>query len=105
MFDTFIYSVAFLIIIFMVMLFLLWRHKKAATCDVNLMGALASVEESLSPEGAVLVRGELWRARLKRSTDAAEEEAFVNHSVTVERGSNVRVVGASGYLLEVKLVD
>lgn len=103
MFDTFIYIVLFLIAVFAVMLFLLWRHKKAGMGEVNLVGALASVEESLAPEGAVLVRGELWRARLKHSNDAAEPDAHC--SLTVERGSNVRIVGASGYLLEVKSAD
>lgn len=106
MFDAFIYIVLFLIAVFAVMLFLLWRHKKDGTGEVNLLGALASVEESLSPEGAVLVRGELWRARLKRSDDAAEAVEPDDHrSLTVERGSHVRVVGVSGYLLEVKLAD
>lgn len=103
MFDTFIYIVLFLIAVFAVMLFLLWRHKKAGMGEVNLVGALASVEESLAPEGAVLVRGELWRARLKHSNDAAEADAHP-HSI-IERGSNVRIVGASGYLLEVKSAD
>ena len=45
----------------------LWRHKRAATGDVDLMGAAASVETALEPEGSVLVRGELWRARLVRA--------------------------------------
>ncbi len=103
MFDTFIYIAAFLITAFAVVLFLLWRHKKAASGEVNLVGALASVEESLTPEGAVLVRGELWRARLKHSEDATEAGAY--RRPIVGRGSHVRVVGASGYLLEVKSAD
>lgn len=64
----------------------LWRHKRAASGDVDLMGAAASVETTLGPEGSVLVRGELWRAR--SSTGAS-----------LERGSAVRVVGASRHLL------
>lgn len=103
MLVTFIYICAFLFAGFAVMLFLLWRHKKAGTGEVTLVGALASVEESLAPEGAVLVRGELWRARLKHSADAAQADARL--SMIVERGSRVRVVGASGYLLEVKVAD
>src|SRR3982750_2158788 len=61
------------------------RHKKAATGELNLMGALASVEMTLEPEGSVLIRGELWRAR---SSEGG----------TIERGRCVRVVGASDYL-------
>jgi membrane-bound serine protease (ClpP class) len=68
---------------------LLSRHHKAATGELELVGALASVEISLEPEGAVLVRGELWRARSRAGG-------------VVERGSRVRVVGASAHLLEVE---
>ena len=68
---------------------MLSRHHKAATGDLNLVGALASVETALEPEGAVLVRGELWRARTRAGA-------------TIERGSRVRVVGASAHLLEVE---
>jgi membrane-bound ClpP family serine protease len=73
---------------------LLSRHKKAGAGDVDLLGAMAVVETTLDPEGSVLVRGELWRARLARTT-----------SIRVERGQRVRVVGAGGqYLLEVEPV-
>ncbi len=108
MFNPFIYIAASVIAIFTAILFMLWRHKKAGTGEVNLVGALASVEKSLSPEGAVIVRGELWRARLKHSNDAAEADAVevnANRHLVVERGSSVRIVGASDYLLEVKLAD
>ena len=66
--------------------FALWRHKRAGTGDVDLLGAPASVETTLGPEGSVMVRGELWRAR--SSTGAS-----------LERGRAVRVVGASRHLL------
>ena len=66
----------------------LWRHKRAASGDLELLGAAASVETALEPEGSVLVRGELWRAR--SSTGAS-----------LERGRAVRVVGARHHLLEV----
>jgi membrane-bound serine protease (ClpP class) len=65
------------------------RHKKAATGELDLMGALAFVETTLAPEGSVLVRGELWRARLRTG-------------VKLERGRTVRIVGASDHLLEVE---
>lgn len=68
------------------------RHKKAARGGVELLGAIASVETRLEPEGSVLVRGELWRAR--SSTGAS-----------VERGARVRVVGVGGHLLEVEPVS
>jgi membrane-bound serine protease (ClpP class) len=68
------------------------RHKKAGAGELDLMGAIAVVETTLEPEGSVLVRGELWRARLRTGA-------------TVERGGTVRVVGAGGqYLLEVEPV-
>lgn len=68
---------------------LLSRHHKAATGEFELIGAQASVETALEPEGAVLVRGELWRARSRAG-------------LRVERGSRVRIVGASAHLLEVE---
>ena len=67
------------------------RHQKAAMGELDLMGALASVETTLEPEGSVLVRGELWRARLRTNA-------------SVVRGQTVRVVGVSSHLLEVELL-
>lgn len=67
----------------------LWRHKRAASGDLDLLGAAASVETALEPEGSVLVRGELWRARSRTGA-------------RLERGHAVRVVGASRHLLEVE---
>lgn len=67
----------------------LWKHKKGATVALNLPGAMAIVETTLKPEGAVLVRGELWRATSRTGA-------------TIECGESVRVVGASGHLLEVE---
>jgi membrane-bound serine protease (ClpP class) len=65
------------------------RHKKAATGALDLRGAVAFVEATLTPEGAVLVRGELWRARLRSGG-------------SLERGRQVKVIGASKHLLEVE---
>lgn len=67
------------------------RRKKAGAGEVSVAGCVGSVVEPLRPEGAVLVRGELWRARSRTGAGVA-------------RGS-VRVVGASGHLLEVEPVD
>jgi membrane-bound ClpP family serine protease len=41
----------------------LWRHKKAAAGDIKLIGEIATVEAPLTPEGTVIVGGELWPAR------------------------------------------
>lgn len=66
------------------------RHKKSSTRMPTLVGSLAVVERSLEPEGFVLVDGELWRARLRGDAGVARER------------ETVRVVGASGYVLEVE---
>lgn len=66
------------------------RHKKSSTRQPRLVGRAATVERDLEPEGFVLVDGELWRARLRGGEGVA---------VARER---VRVVGASGCVLEVE---
>ena len=66
------------------------RHKKASREPVRLAGRVASVERALAPEGFVMIDGELWRARARGGVE-----------VPCGR-SNVRVVGASGCLLEVE---
>jgi membrane protein implicated in regulation of membrane protease activity len=66
------------------------RRKKFSRLPLKLVGRVASVERTLSPEGFVLVEGELWRARVRGAS-------------VVGRGrSNVRVVGASGCALLVE---
>jgi membrane-bound serine protease (ClpP class) len=72
---------------------LLSRHRKAGAGEVSLIGCVAFVTEPLQPEGAVLVRGELWRARSRSGEGMARGQA------------NVRVVGARGHLLEVEPLD
>jgi membrane-bound serine protease (ClpP class) len=67
------------------------RHKKSGVGELKLLGARAVVETRLEPEGSVLVRGELWRARLRAGGK-------------LERGREVLVVGASQHLLEVEPV-
>lgn len=66
------------------------RHQKSAGRPLQLEGRVAVVLEALEPEGAVLVCGELWRARA-RSGDR------------IARG-RVRIVGARGHWLEVEAV-
>jgi membrane-bound ClpP family serine protease len=53
----------------------------------------ARVETNLEPEGAIILKGELWRARLK------------DFSTPVGSGSTVRIVGVSGHLLVVEQTD
>ena len=66
------------------------RHKKSSRLPLRLVGRLASVESPLTPEGFVLLDGELWPARTRTGE-------------SIGRGrSNVRVVGASGHRLEVE---
>jgi len=66
------------------------RHKKSSTRMPVLVGRVAFVERALEPEGFVLVEGELWRARLRGGAGVARER------------ESVRVVGASGCVLEVE---
>jgi membrane-bound ClpP family serine protease len=68
----------------------LWsRKRRSAREPLALVGRAASVAEPLSPEGSVLVGGELWPAL----SDSGRH---------VGRGrANVRVVGARGHLLVV----
>jgi membrane protein implicated in regulation of membrane protease activity len=66
------------------------RHKKSSKRMPTLVGRVAVVERALEPEGFVLVDGELWRARLRGGAGVAGVR------------ESVRVVGASGYVLEVE---
>jgi membrane protein implicated in regulation of membrane protease activity len=64
------------------------RHQKSARRPLRLEGRVGVVLEALAPEGAVLVDGELWRARARGGESIA-------------RG-RVRIVGARGHWLEVE---
>lgn len=68
------------------------RHKKAGTGDVKLIGEIATVETRLAPEGTVIVRGELWRAR------SSDGNVILPHA-------RVRVVGFKDLLALVELCD
>jgi len=69
------------------------RQMKLSRRPLRLVGRVAAVERALSPEGFVMIDGELWRARLSGGARAALET------------SKVRVVGASGCVLEVEQVS
>ncbi len=66
------------------------QKKRSSRLPLKLVGRVGSVETPLEPEGFVLVGGELWRARLCGGGRVARA------------GSNVRVVGASGCVVEVE---
>ncbi len=70
----------------------LWRHKKSATGPLTLSGARGRVHDALTPEGAVLVNGELWPAR------AADGQHLPANTA-------IRVIGAAGTGLEVIATD
>ena len=82
-------ALAGLMITGVVLIALLSRRKKADTGEPCLLGACGSVETTLKPEGSILIGGELWRARSRSGS-------------TIERGQEIRVVGAKGHLLEVE---
>jgi membrane-bound serine protease (ClpP class) len=52
----------------------LWRHKKSGTGAVQLIGKQAVTQTDLTPEGSVLVDGELWRAASLDGTTIASQE-------------------------------
>ena len=72
---------------------LLSRHRKAGAGKLDHLGMSARVETTLEPEGAIILDGELWRARVTQS------------ATPVGPGSKVRIVGASGHLLIVEPAD
>ncbi len=65
------------------------RHKKSGTGKIQLLGAEGLVHAELRPEGAVLIKGELWRARSIDGTRIAVRE-------------RVEVAAVDGHLLVVK---
>ncbi|HLO00200.1 MAG TPA: NfeD family protein [Pyrinomonadaceae bacterium] len=70
----------------------LYRHKKARVGDVKLIGEMARVHTKLDPEGAVIVCGELWRARSKTGE-------------TIPAGKQVVVIGFEHHLALVEVCD
>jgi membrane-bound serine protease (ClpP class) len=87
-------SLAFLIIAGLALLITgtvisLWKHKNSGMGRIQLLGAVALAQTDLDPEGAVLIAGELWRAR---SVDGT----------TIAAHSQVEVVQLQGHLLLVR---
>lgn len=70
----------------------LYRHKNKSSKEQLLLGQIARVVTPLTPDGAVIVEGELWPAR------SANRDSIVTDTV-------VQVVGSEDHLLLVKLHD
>jgi membrane-bound serine protease (ClpP class) len=89
---TFIIAVvAVLATLVVIVVFALSRHKKAGSGDIKLVGEIAHVDKRLEPEGTVLVRGELWRAK---SRDGS----------VISSHARVRIVGFQDHLVLVEPV-
>ena len=84
---TFAFPAALALLVYVA---LLSRRKKSSSKPLRLVGRVASVERPLSPEGFVMVDGELWRARVRGG------------STVVRAKVCVRVVVARGCVLEVE---
>lgn len=88
-------AVAITLLIFglgLLLLAALSRHKKSATGPLALVGARGRVQNTLAPEGAVIIKGELWPARSRNNQ-------------TLPANTTIRVTGAAGHLLEVEAAD
>ena len=68
------------------------RRAKEKTGSDAMLGWLAITQTELAPEGQILVRGELWRARL------TSNDSFI------PAGERVKVLRADGLTLEVAAV-
>jgi len=69
----------------------LWRHKKAGSGEVKLIGESGQVETKLDPEGTIIVCGELWQAKS-------------HDGVHIDVQTRIRVVGMEGHLVLVKVL-
>ena len=84
------------------------HHKKAGARALNLIGAIGFIESKLDPEGAVIVDGELWRARLrsdKLEFVAERQLAPPENRSALPTRNRVRVVGVEAHLLLVEPSD
>lgn len=70
----------------------LYRHKNSAVGELKLIGESCQVTTSLTPEGSVMIRGELWRAQSADGT-------FINAP------TEVRIVAAHNHLLIVTEIN
>lgn len=63
------------------------RRTKVSTGSSGVIGLIGKAETAIAPEGTILVRGELWRARSR---------------VGIAQGESVRVNGLDGLTLDVE---
>ena len=70
----------------------LWNHKRSAKLPFKVIGATGFIETTLDPEGAVIIDGELWRAR-----------AAIGNTMKVR--DRIRVIGVQAHLLVVEPVS
>lgn len=84
-----LFGFALLVLILTAYLIFLSRHKKSGTGAVKLMGNTGTAQSTLEPEGAVIVDGELWRAR-------------VVNGISVSTNQRVRIVGVEDHLVLVE---
>jgi membrane-bound ClpP family serine protease len=66
------------------------RHHKSATGTLHLIGAIGSVVSPLTPEGTVLIKGELWPA-------CSLSGKLIPHGY-------VRITGCRAHLLEAESI-
>jgi membrane-bound serine protease (ClpP class) len=76
-----------IIFVFMLRLAVRAHRSKTTTGDSGMIGLRGRAESEIAPEGAVFVRGELWKARSE---------------MKIARGEPVRVIGLDGLKLEVE---
>lgn len=67
------------------------RHKKSAGTPLDFVGRAGTIEKDLTPEGAILVAGELMAAR-----------SLTGDRILRASCARVRVVGARGHCLLVE---
>ncbi len=79
------------LLLILIFLAALSRHKKSGSKDLKVMGATGVVESALAPEGSVIVKGELWRATSEVGSLPSQ--------------TKIRVVGHRAHLLLVESVS
>jgi membrane-bound serine protease (ClpP class) len=83
---------AFVALLAMALVLALYHHKKSSSGDIKLIGETAYVDIELTPEGTVIVGGELWRAK---SCDGT----------FISARARVRVIGFEDHLALVEVCD
>lgn len=82
-------SIAIIAVAMLVAIALLSRHKKSFIRNSMVVGANAVTISPLSPEGSVLINGEVWRARSRNMT-------------RIDKDKEVRIIAVHQHLLMVE---